>query len=420
MTSNELGDRDETNGDSDREDLPNPNPRDTTLKGVAWNEVLPWTLLFRVVPSSLSTSVLLLALIGAWLTPVGWRTAAHLFLDDVDSNSPSVLGATRGQLQAWPSGRPPVYQDEKLSVFAGPRRALDSLAHAAMIPLTLVTSSSNSIEVCAYTVFGLLWSMMVWSILGSAIARITLLRVGRNSRCGPLEAISYCGRRCLSLWGAPLLPLTGVALIAAGTAIVGVLMRIDVLADVAAVGWIGLLVMGMLNSLLLVGVGVGWPLMWCCVAAERDGDAFDALSSAFAYVYQHFLRLVAYIVLVAAIAWIGSQILDFFVSLSLKTTHLFVGWGTGLERAPSSTAIDFWEQIWRSLSAAYPYAAFWTSASIIYLLRRREIDQTDFDQVHSSEDDDRLTLPAVATDSQGVPKVETSDDGPDNAKTESE
>jgi hypothetical protein len=219
------------------------------------------------------------------------------------------------------------------------------------------------------------------------------------------------------MWGAPLLPLTGVALIAAITAVVGALMRVTVLAGPVAVGWGGLLILGLLNSLLLVGIGIGWPLMWCCVAAEKDGDAFDALSSAFAYVYQQFVRLIVYVVLAVCIGWVGSQILAFFVSLTLDTTQLFVGWGIGSEfrsdnfqqNSVQSTAIQVWNQLWYSLSSAYPYAAFWTSASIIYLLRRREIDQTDFDQVHSSEDDDPLPLPSLDTDSQGVPKVAAND-----------
>jgi hypothetical protein len=371
-------------------------------------------MLFRVVPLSLGTSVLLLALIGSWLNTVGWRVSGHLFLDDVRVTT-GVLQNSRRQLEEWPGAS--AHEVENLGVFAGPSVALASLKRLAMLPLTLVASAPRRIEVCAYVVFGLMSSMLIWSVFGSAIARMTMLRVGRGHRCGPLEAVSYCGRRCLSMWGAPLLPLTGVALIAAITAVVGALMRVTVLAGPVAVGWGGLLILGLLNSLLLVGIGIGWPLMWCCVAAEKDGDAFDALSSAFAYVYQQFVRLIVYVVLAVCIGWVGSQILAFFVSLTLDTTQLFVGWGIGSEfrsdnfqqNSVQSTAIQVWNQLWYSLSSAYPYAAFWTSASIIYLLRRREIDQTDFDQVHSSEDDDPLPLPSLDTDSQGVPKVAAND-----------
>jgi hypothetical protein len=389
--------------------------RDPVLRQVAWGDILPWTVLFRALPVSLGGSVLLLAMVGSWLTPVGWQVGGDLFLDE--SVDTTTLREARPRLEDWP------WLSESADFADGPNAVLVALSERAMIPRTLLNySDGRHIEVWAYLVFGLIWSTAVWSIFGGAIARMTLLRVGRNARCGPIEAVRYCGRRCLSFWGAPLLPLAGVAAGGLFIIVLGFMMRSDVFATVAAAGWFGVLLIGILLSLLLVGVGVGWPMMWCAIAAEKDGDAFDALSRSFSYVYQRFLRLLAYVCLAVFIGWLGWIVLVFFVSLTLDITRLFASIGMGAELASATFGQDgasvpdsvrFWERLWLSIPVSYPYAAFWTSAAVIYLLRRYDIDGAEFDAVYTEEDEDRLPLPSLAADPEGVPKVDgAAKDGP--------
>lgn len=393
--------------------IQDPPRRDPVLRQVAWSDILPWTVIFRALPISLGASVLLLALIGSWLTPIGWQVGGELFLEGNVDNV--VLRRCRSILEGWPH----ISNVSGYSNKRNPADVLVALAERAAIPLSILShSAGDKLQAWAYLVFGLSWSMGVWSIFGGAIARMTMLRVGRNARCGPIEAVTYCGRRCLSFWGAPLLPLAGVAVGGAFIALLGFMMHSDVFASIAAAGWIGVLLIGILLSLLLVGIGFGWPFMWCAVAAEKDGDAFDALSRSFAYVYQRFLRLMAYVSLAVCVGWLGWLILVFFTTLSLDITHLFVSLGMGDELTRVAfgqkgsfvtDSLGFWETLWVSIPVSYPYAAFWTSAAVIYLLRRYDIDGAEFDAVYAEEDEDRLPLPSLAADPDGVPKVDANE-----------
>jgi len=59
-------------------------------------------------------------------------------------------------------------------------------------------------------------------------------------------------------------------------------------------------------TLLLVGVLLGWPLMWATISVEGT-DSFDALSRTYAYVFQKPLRYAAYIgfaVIIGLLGWI--------------------------------------------------------------------------------------------------------------------
>lgn len=412
--------------------------RDTVVRRVAWRDILPWTRLFRALPLSLGVSVLTFALVASWLTPLGWQVGASLFLDGItiaEQDDATRLAAARSTLEDWPSmqlGPAPSLEQPATRVLelrrgwqpaasAAPVSVLRQLAQRILIPRQILTGRlAQRAEPWAYLAFGLLWSMLVWSSLGAAIARMTVLRVGRNARCGPVTAMKYCLQRCLSFWGAPLLPLAGVFGGAALLMLLGLAMRVDAIAAVVGVGWILILFGGTLLSLLLMGVTMGWPLMWCAVVTEKDGDAFDALSRSFAYVYQKFLRLAAYIAIAATVGWIGSVILTFFVVLTLELIQMFVTIGAGPEFDASHTTIgadwpndgvQFWIMAWSSLPACYPFAAFWTSAAVIYLLRRNDIDGTEFDEVYSREDADRLPLPSLAADPQGVPQVAKADEG---------
>ncbi len=301
MTDSENApqEQDSTDGDRPEQASPTGTPtipvtpvqeyrRDSVVRRVAWNDILPWTRLFQALPMSLGASVLLLAMIASWLTPVGWQMGASLFLDSkIDTVN---LRVVRPILEDWPAT-----ELEKSSMLEpGPLPGLRHLGERIALPRRIVSgATSHSIEAWAYLTFGLLWSMAIWSVFGGAIARMAVLRVGRNSRCGPIEGLKYCVRRCLSFWGAPLLPLAGVGGGAICLMLLGAIMRVDALATVVAFGWLFVLLGGILMSLLLMGVTLGWPIMWCAVVAAKDGDAFDALSRSFAYVYQKFLRLLA-------------------------------------------------------------------------------------------------------------------------------
>ncbi len=98
--------------------------------------------------------------------------------------------------------------------------------------------------------------------------------------------------------------MIGVTLIALPIALLALLMRTSIGVGLAGVIWPLVLFGGFFMSLLLVGVLLGWPLMWATISVEGT-DSFDALSRTYAYVFQKPLRYAAYIAIAVIIGLIG-------------------------------------------------------------------------------------------------------------------
>ena len=71
-------------------------------------------------------------------------------------------------------------------------------------------------------------------------------------------------------------------------------MRLNVLTLVAGLLWPLVLLAGFLLAIILLGLLAGWPLLWPAISVER-GEAFDAASNCYAYVYQRPLHYVFYL-----------------------------------------------------------------------------------------------------------------------------
>ena len=124
-----------------------------------------------------------------------------------------------------------------------------------------------------------LWAIAVWGIIGGAISRLALVEVCRMRRLGAWAAVRFAIRYAVALVGTPLCVLLAVALCALGCAGFGLLYRLP--AGIGGVlGGIFLFVplaLGLVMSLLILGLAAAWPLMHASVAAEAE-DTLDALS----------------------------------------------------------------------------------------------------------------------------------------------
>ncbi len=235
------------------------------------------------------------------------------------------------------------------------------------------------------------WAVVVWGIAGGAIARIAVVQAATGGRVGLRSAVRFALGKSASLIGAPLTPLFGVGIFAATCGLFGLLYRIPwgVGPTIAAfLGFVPLL-LGLIMALILIGLAMGWPLMHATVAAEGE-DAPDALSRSYSYVNQRMARYLAH----ALVSWIIGTIGLAVAILFAGAVVALAGWGVGLgapDPIPSTELADtvraFWPRLVGVLVHAWVYSYFWSASTLIYLILRRDVDGTPWQDVYLPEHD---------------------------------
>lgn len=316
-----------------------------------------------------------------------------------------------------------------------------------------------------YLIFIILTTILVWSIFGGAITRIAAVQVARNDKVGLLDALQFAQSRLQSYFAAPVLPLLFLGLLSLFLWVCG-LFFVYTFAVGDVVGglfWPVTFVVGLIMAVVLAGL-VGWPLMNATISSEGS-DSFDALSRSYSYVYQapwsylwfSFLALVYGAVLVFFVGFMGS-LLVYLGKWGVSQTpyidqrdpaFLFVhtptsfGWRDLLlhdsphaERVVSLNSLDehyqlneefrktinipnrigiylvtFWVSLLFLLIVGFGYSYFWSATTIIYLLMRQKVDDTELDEIHLEEEErdqpfmpERTTAPkpAANTNPPGV------------------
>jgi hypothetical protein len=189
--------------------------------------------------------------------------------------------------------------------------------------------------------------------------------------------------------------------------------------------------------------------MWVTISAEGS-DAFEGISRAYAYTFQRPLHYLFYAAVASAFGLVCFAFVYLFTEGVIQMTYWAVSWGANLldifstdsgeptriqqimlaeayfqphgdpyvvldpdgksQTMPLSLKIGAWliyavNGLVRALAVAFTYSFFWCSMSAIYLLLRRDVDQTEFDEVWIEEDEELGTMPAVTTDESGVPQL---------------
>ncbi len=186
----------------------------------------------------------------------------------------------------------------------------------------------------------LLWNLAVWSIFGGAICRIAAVQFARDQQIGIRRALVFSLSRFFGYFSAPLMPLVGVGILWILCVIGGWIGRIPAGIGEGLLGvlWGLELLFGFLMAIVLIGAGLGWPLMFATISVEGT-DGFDGLSRAYNYVFERPL----YFVWQAILTMLYGSISIFFVALMAQfLTYLAVwgvSWGRGPEGAPSLSPV---------------------------------------------------------------------------------
>jgi hypothetical protein len=229
--------------------------------------------------------------------------------------------------------------------------------------------------------------------------------------------------------------------------------------------WPLVLLAGLVMAIVMVGL-VGYPLMYTTISAEGS-DSFDAISRSYSYVYQAPWQYLWY----SMVAVMYGAVLVFFVgfmgsllvymskwSVSLAPTlekrepsYLYMwaptsnGWrdlllykstnaevvmeiGNSGHRVPvtqlqpkaevyelswsnywAAAIVSIWLYLLFLLVIGFGYSYFWTASTIIYLLMRRKVDDTELDEIHLEEEPEQAWPPPPATNAAAPepPKANT-------------
>ncbi|MCH7729462.1 MAG: hypothetical protein IH991_23745 [Planctomycetes bacterium] len=393
-----------------------------------------WSLISRSFRISIAFPILLLASLGAVLTPLGWWLSAEIFVSDkmlADADDdfrasvarnkrlPSEMKANDNQPKPEPKGETPI-ESITTAVVTNVNSIPGLIYYRFVEPFRELFNIEKGLSRFVYFLFGGLWTVLVWALFGGAITRIAIMQLGCDERISMRDGLKHAMRKISSYFMSPLLPIIGVVFCAVPIVILGLIMKADFGVIIGSVFWVLALLSGFVMALLLLGLLFGWPLMWATLSAEGT-DSFDALSRSYAYTFQRPLKYLFYVVMAALLGALTFWLVFYFSETLIHLTYWGAHWGTGSERMGEiknavdgkadgvlhfgASIINILEHIIRTLAAAFSYSFFWCAMCAIYLLLRRDVDQTEFDEIFVDDEEERFGLPQVKPDAAGVPSV---------------
>jgi hypothetical protein len=300
-----------------------------------------------------------------------------------------------------------------------------------------------------YFALALVWALAVWALFGAAITRMAVVQVARRERIGLGEAVRFAAARYVSFLSAPLFPLLCVLVVVMFLIVFGLFHMIPVFGDIVVdgLGWVLVLFAGLGMAVVLVGL-LGWPMMYATISAEGS-DSFDAVSRSYSYFYQSFWHYVGYALLAIVYGVIAVFIVGFMGSLAVylgkwgvsqtpflarfdrQPDFLFIyaptsfGWRdlllSGGPALQANGALDpdylakltlynkigagmvaIWLYLGFMLIVGFAYSFFWCASTIIYLLMRRRVDDTEMDEVYLEDEETEEPYPtSPATSAPG-------------------
>lgn len=411
------------------------------VEKVCWQYLCPWTIIFKTLPIACNPSILSLALLGALLNPLGWMLSQSLFFREAIISQLEIEQQINLSETATYNASPylGVFRDsadvggvEILGIkINGPRLIFNQMIRR----FGSLFNEYREGWIFGYFLLGNVWSILVWSFIGLAIARIGLVRLTRNEHVSLEEAFRFAIRKWTTAASALGIPFVGVMTLCIPLAMVGLFMGLDFGVVLAGLFWFIVLGLALIQVLLLLGLAVGWPLMVASVATESQ-NAFDAMTRAYSYTFQRPLHYVFYAlvaILFGGFCWmIAATVANGIIEMSYWGTS----WGTfiyGADRMSmiqgyskeatyemtgtlglGSSLIGMWNGFVRTFAVAFIYGLFWCQASAIYLLLRKDVDETEMDEIFIEENEPTYDLPPLETDENGIPQVKPIEDRTDH------
>lgn len=376
--------------------------------------------------------MLLLAVLGALGTTAGFRVASDWLLSESDIGDPSQLARNAAYFGSWPGQRTtgsfcPWADIDAADWRAGfgipPTDPVLSVPYRVVVPFASILKREIPRRVWAYYVFGGIWSLLVWSLLGGTMSRMAVVQFAREQRLEIPAALPFARRHVIDQMSAALAPLLVVFLIALPLILLGLLMRMGFGALMGGVLWLVVILVSLVIAVILFGLLFSWPLMWAAISADNS-DAFDAVSRGYSYAFGRPLRYLGYVLFAALVGILGWLVVWLISELVVSVSFWSVSLGAGQARMDEFVSLvngsrearegrgiigwgaactGFWIAAVRAVASGYSYAFFWCAMAGIYLLLRLDVDATEMDEIYSEEDAGKYSMPPLAKDSSGVP-----------------
>ncbi|QDT39482.1 hypothetical protein [Stratiformator vulcanicus] len=403
---------------------------------VDYLRLFPWLRLFRAFGLALDPKKmflggvsLLLIVLGHWgigallLTPAQQGsdslrdlTGASQFLEQPRTAFP-ISGVNHGVVRMLRGGR--------TSEISGPQTLRLAFPYLSLLkPAAVAALPGQTGRQRTAAILGLCWSVLIWTLFGSILCRMTALEFAAGGGVGIFSGSGFGLRKWFANISAIILPISGLVLAALFCAAIGLLARIP-----AAGPWIAAVLYGLamlaggFSLLILYGLLPGWPLMVATISVEGS-DAFDGFSRTYSYLLAR-PWLAIWCVLVALLFGIISlTVVELAGSALLWVTDRFVLVGGGSAAEPlltrhepfyqatdgspttSHPAAGFWSGLVQFFVAGYGVAYFWSAATLIYFILRRSDDGTYFDEVFVEDEpeDEGLPLSGIAATDVAMPE----------------
>ena len=319
-------------------------------------------------------------------------------------------------------------------------------------PIIFLFDARSDFWVRVYLMALVVWMMICWAFFGGVLTRMSILQLAGRDGGGLRDAMRFVGKRYISYLISPIVPLGFIALVVVGCMFFGFIHMIPAIGEfVDGILWFIPLGAGFVIALLLVGL-VGYPLMYSTLSAEGS-DTFDAISRSYNYVYESpwsyawywFISMLYGAVVIFFVVFMSSAMVylgkwaigttPWIQSANASPEYLFLkaptsfGWkqvlleGTdsaidknGAYLYPEKAAVylsednfasykwmgasmvSFWLTLFFLMMLGFAYSYFWTQASMIYLLMRKKVDETEIDEVYLEE-----TAPEVPVSAAPAP-----------------
>lgn len=402
------------------------------LNSISWRDLCPWLILFRSIGIALRPSIVIIAFAGLLVTPLGWSLAEWCLADSdragqpLPANPEEEFIPTRTQIAPetfWQVSFP----DDDWLFGQGPLHVFSQFYRGHL----QILNPRLNIRQYLYYFGGTVWTLLIWSILGTMICRIAAAQYTRDERIGIFEAFSFVKRRLVAVWASSFVPLLLIGLFAVPLFLVGLLMNVDFLLVLVGIGWLVMVLVGLMMAVVLIPLFFGYPLLWPAIATEGS-DAFESVSRSYAYPTQKPYHYVFYWVIVLLIGFLAAFVASLLSTRTIEFARWGTSWGAGTERiveldqaaigavgrdtfpagqpTPSdqpvepagssmfslgARAIDFWEQGVRILAEGFNYGFFFVAMTGMYLLLRRDNDFSELDEIHVEREEDPLPLPML-------------------------
>lgn len=385
-------------------DSPSPD-HGRIVHEIQWSEALPWWILFRAAGTAFAPTVILLALLGSLATWAGWSIADSLKLAGGDAAADAILdaelagGGGGGLVLPAPGGAAlsptPTPSRQVFPALLGFVERLPAPVSDLVRLLGIPFRPSASLQQMGGAIARLGWFVLVWSIFGTAIARHVALKLIGEEAPGLVGSALYGARKWLAAFNSVAFVLLGILALSIPGALLGLLMRTEWGLALAGAVWPLVLAGAVVLAILAIGLVAGWPLMVGSVGVER-GDSFQAISTAFSYLYQRplhyaFYALVALAVAIPALAAAGlfadatSTLALWAASFGMghdRTAAVLEGMQSAAADAPwGLKALGFWSRGLESLLGSFGWGYFWSIATAAYMLLRHDVDGTELDEV---------------------------------------